>query len=191
MKFTQANDYIIQRIKTELSDKLLYHSLEHTLSVIESSKQLAERFGVHKQDLKLLLTAAAYHDSGFILSYKNHEQIGCEIASEHLPKFEYSASEVAKIKSMILATKIPQSPETLLEKILCDSDLEYLGQANYTKISQNLCKELALNGVELSQQEWLNMQISFLESHHYWTDYAIKNLAQKKQIVLETLRSQI
>jgi len=45
---------------------------------------------------------------------------------------------------MIMATKIPQSPKNLLEQIICDADLDYLGRERYEENSLLLLQELRL-----------------------------------------------
>ena len=189
MDYEKAIDYILTRLRQELPSKLKYHSPEHTLSVIEAARQLGELHGISDQELGLLLTAAAYHDSGFLTGYKNHEEESCKIAGEFLPGFGFENDHIEIIKGMIRATRIPQKPETLLEKIICDADLEYLGGDNYDSISSRLHEELSLNGIELDEDEWLDMQIGFLESHNYWTEFSLNRLSTKKTNVLERLKS--
>lgn len=46
-----------------------------------------------------------------------------------------------------MATKIPQSPNNLLEQIICDADPDYLGRDDFWKISNNLYHELKIYGV--------------------------------------------
>lgn len=190
MDHLNAIDHIIKAMQNELPDNLRYHSLQHTLDVMRSCENLAAKHNVEGENLNLLLTAAAFHDSGFIYTYKNHEERGCQIVKEKLPKFGYSQKQVDAINGMIMATKIPQSPTNLLEKILCDADLDYLGGDQYDEISGQLLEELGLFGFELSKEEWLNMQINFLESHHYWTEVAVQSLTSRKNEVLERLKSQ-
>lgn len=190
MNHNDAIDHILKFMQEELPDGLRYHSLEHTLGVIRSSEYIAKKHKLSAEELNLLLTAAAYHDSGFTQSYKNHEAIGCDIVLETLPKFGYSQEQIAIIQKMILATKIPQSPSSLLEKILCDADLDYLGGGKYGEISESLYDEFGLNGLDISEEDWLDMQINFLEVHHYWTDFALSVLRPKKQNVLENLKRQ-
>lgn len=190
MQHVEAIDFAIKKLQDELPDKLKYHSLEHTLGVLHSCEYLAEKHALGPTELNLLFTAAAYHDVGFTNIYQNHEEVGCQIAGEVLPKFNYSPKEVEQIKSMIMATKIPQSPQNLLEEILCDADLDYLGGDKYGEISESLKDELGLNGVEMDDGEWLKLQINFLENHHYWTDFAKRVLAPKKELVLNKLKKQ-
>jgi uncharacterized protein YozE (UPF0346 family) len=186
----QAIDFILDKMKSQLPANLRYHSISHTLEVISSVKFLMQKQEVSEKEKKLLLTAAAYHDSGFTQTYKNHESIGCEIAQEALPQFDFNEEDIEKIQAMILATKIPQSPKNELEKIICDADLDYFGGENYYPIAQTLFDELKLNGNNLSGEDWLKMQIGFLEMHHYWTDYGQKVLAPKKAEILKELKAQ-
>lgn len=189
MDHNKAIDYILRRMQEELPNNLRYHSLEHTLGVLHSCDYLAKKQGIRGDDLKILRTAAAFHDSGFVLSYQNHEELSSNIAAEHLPEFGYSEEQIKTIQSMIRATKLPQSPATLLEKTLCDADLDYLGGDNYGEISESLYDELGMNGIEMSEEKWLDVQIKFLENHHYWTDFATTVLSPRKEMVLQRLRA--
>ena len=189
MDYQKAIEYIIARLRQELPANLKYHSPEHTLSVVRSAEQLGERHGISLHEMQLLLTAAAYHDSGFLRTYRNHEEVGCKIVEEILPDFGYKPEDIDIIKGMIMATKVPQKPNTLLEKIICDADLVYLGGDNYDNISRTLHKELTLNGINLDEDQWLDMQINFLESHNYWTEHYLNRLSPNKKNVLDRLKS--
>lgn len=187
MNSEKAIDYIVSRMRKDLPSRLLYHSLDHTIGVMKSARHIAEAEGVNHEDMKLLLTAAAYHDSGLLKVYEKHEEVSCELAREHLPQFGFTAEQVKAIEGMIRATRVPQSPVTHLEKILCDADLFYLGGEEYESISQRLYDELLQNGYEISDKEWLDIQIAFLKEHHYWTDYSLSRQAANKQAVLSRL----
>ena len=188
MEHQSAMDFIINKMRGTIPHRLMYHSLDHTLSVIKCVERSATRSGVEGDDLKLLLTAAAYHDSGFLNSYTNHEEEGCKNAQKILPKFGFTDEQISKVCNMIMATKVPQSPKTELEKLLCDADLDYLGGDDYYTISNKLYDELLLNGQNIDKEQWLNIQIRFLESHHYWTDWAKENLAPNKDKILRNLQ---
>lgn len=190
MEHQSAIDFIINQMRDKIPSRLKYHSLDHTLAVLKSIQSSSRRAGVNGEDLRLLLTAAAYHDAGFLNTYKNHEEESCSIARTHLPKFGFSEDQIEKVCGMIMATKVPQSPNTHLEKLLCDADLEYLGGDDYFTISNRLYEELHLNGHPISEEEWKKIQINFLEQHHYWTDWAIKNLTPNKEKVLQSLQAE-
>jgi predicted metal-dependent HD superfamily phosphohydrolase len=189
MNFEGAKDLIIEKQRKGLSPDLSYHSLEHILDVYEAAKQLAKLEGISDEtDLQLLLTAALFHDSGFLTDRVDHEVLSCQIAKKHLPDFEYSPSQVEKICGMILATRIPSTPKNHLEEILCDADLDYLGREDFEEIGAKLYLELTKQNLVLSLGEWNKIQIQFLEKHRYYTKTAQYLRESGKQRHLEELK---
>ena len=92
---------------------------------------------------------------------------------------------------MILATQLGSSPASLLEKILADADLDYLGRGDYFEISEKLYREFLATGKMTDRKNWLNMQISFMENHTYHTSYALKYRRPIKRQHLESLQNMI
>lgn len=189
MNLALARNHILSRLEKELDRNLSYHSLNHVLDVEQAATQLADKENITLHQRELLLTAVAYHDSGFIYQTSKHEERGCEIVKETLPRFGYSDDEVESICGMIMATKIPQTPKNLLEQIICDADLDYLGRADFWDIGNRLYQELSVYGILSSEQEWNKLQLRFLEAHHFFTASAIALREQTKFAHLEKIRS--
>ncbi len=179
------------RLQQELPDYLSYHSLAHTRDVYQAADHLTRTEGLSEEARKLVLTAALYHDCGFMVAAKNHEMIGCEIARQSLPQFGYSASQIDQICNLILATRIPQSPQNLMEEILADADLDYLGREDFWAISDLLFQELKLNNAALTSIEWNRLQVKFFEQHHYFTQTAIEMRQAQKSWHLTQLKAMI
>ena len=68
-----------------------------------------------------------------------------------------------------MSTKIPQSPSTLLEDILCDADLDYLGRDDFFTIGGTLFEELQAYNLIGDEQVWNRLQVSFLSAHRFHT----------------------
>jgi len=186
--FTSIKQPILSRLKNELDPRLGYHNITHTLDVLEQAEVLAKQEKVtDKHDLLLLKTAAVFHDSGFLFVYKGHEEKGCEIASASL-RDVFSEEDIKKVCGMIMATKIPQSPNTLLEQIICDADLDYLGRNDFEPISQTLYKEFIIFKIIPEDIIWDHVQIKFFESHHYFTGTSISKRNEKKLKHLNILK---
>ena len=186
--FTNIKEPILSRLKIELDPRLGYHNLAHTLDVVEQAEAIAKQEDVNDQhELLLLKTAAVFHDSGFLLVYKNHEEKRCEIASEALKNI-FNEEDNKKICGMIMATKIPQTPHTLLEQIICDADLDYLGRNDFEPISRNLYKEFIAFKIIPEDIIWDHIQIKFFESHHYFTGTSIRKRNEKKLKHLNILK---
>jgi predicted metal-dependent HD superfamily phosphohydrolase len=191
MKFEAAKDYIMDRLRRELPQHLSYHSVEHVKDVYSAAERYAEAEGISGEDRVLLLTAVLFHDSGFLVQQKEHERISCEIASEHLLAYGYTPEQIQRICGMIMATKVPQDPHNLLEQIICDADLDYLGREDFFAIGNRLFAELSVYGLINSEEEWNKLQVRFLESHHYFTASAIRWRQATKAAHLASIRSQI
>jgi len=186
--FTSIKQPILSRLENELDSRLGYHNITHTLDVLEQAEVLAKQEKVtDKHDLLLLKTAAVFHDSGFLSVYKNHEEKSCEIASESLRNV-LSEEDIKKVCGMIMATKIPQTPNTLLEQIICDADLDYLGRNDFEPISRNLYKEFIVFKIIPEDIIWDHIQIKFFESHHYFTVTSVNKRNKKKLKHLNILK---
>ncbi|NNK80404.1 MAG: HD domain-containing protein [Flavobacteriales bacterium] len=177
-------------MRKELPDTLRYHSIDHTLDVMTSAEKIGLAEGINEDEMETLITAAAFHDCGFIRTYDNHEEVSCEIAAEILPDYGFAKNSIKVIQDMIMSTRVPQASDTLLGRILCDADLDYLGGEDYERISKGLLNELTLNGFDLSYMDWLDLQIDFLENHKFWTDYAITSYSKQKAKILSRLKKE-
>ena len=191
MEYDKIKKVILKNLKDNLPKHLSYHSVMHVKDVIDSVEKIAKSEGVNQEDLMLLKAAALFHDTGFLYGAKDHEEKSCEIAQEYLPNYGYSQSQIDKIKGMIMATKIPQSPNNHLEQILADADLDYLGRDDFFTIGDKLFDELTMFGIVNSERDWNLLQEKFLENHHFFTQTAINNRNQKKQQNLEIIKSKL
>lgn len=190
MSFELHEKRVMDRLKN-LKPCYTYHSLEHTQLVLRSVEVLAKEEGVTLREMELLKLAALFHDCGFLNSPENHEERGCDMVRSELKESDFSSDEIDQICGMIMATKIPQSPNTRLEKILADADLFYLGTENYDKYSSHLFDELKHFNPKITEGDWINIQINFLESHHFHTAFCRENLEPKKRQHLEKIRASL
>lgn len=188
MDYISAKAFILEKLEKELSDNLFYHGIHHTLDVLNITEELCQLEEVSAYNTILLKTAALYHDSGFAISYTNHEEIGCDLARETLPQYHYTTEEIEIICGMIMATKIPQSPKTPLEEILSDADLDYLGRKDFYSIGNTLFEELKVHNILTEIEKWNAIQVSFLSAHKYFTKTNKERREVKKQGYLKELK---
>jgi putative nucleotidyltransferase with HDIG domain len=176
-------------LRSELSDDLFYHGFQHTIDVLNVCNRYIKREKIDEYNAKLLRIGALLHDIGFTVSNMDHEERGVEIAQKLMEEFGFSKKDFNKIKGLILATRIPQTPKNYLEKIICDADLDYLGRPDFYKISNYLFKELKAYSLIKSQKDWDLAQIKFLEAHKYHTDFALRNRQTKKEKRIAELKN--
>lgn len=188
----KAEKIVTELLSARLSPDLFYHNLYHTKSVVAAALEIASDEGINNGDeLYLLATAAWFHDAGYINVYEKHEEESCRLAMEYLPNAGYTQEQIHAVCTLIMKTHVPQLPETLLEKILCDADLDYLGRNEFTHLGAELMREWQVRGKVSDESEFNKMQIKFLENHQYWTNTARKKREPVKAKHLQRLREMV
>ena len=188
--YESAKTYAIKRLESELSTDLCYHNVSHTVDgVMPAAARLAQLSGIDDEGVELLQVAAAFHDIGYIRVRDGHEVASARIAAQVLPDFGFSDEEIERVMGMILATRLPQSPYTLLEEIMADADLDVLGSDRFFEYTELLRCELLLNGEQMGSCRWYDQQVLFLRGHHYFTK-AARDMrdAGKRANLMELLR---
>ena len=168
-------------LRSELPRELHYHSIRHTTSALKNCEEYIRYYDIDKYNAKLLRIAVLLHDIGFTVSMDNHELEGAKIANEMMTEFEFSKKDIKIVTKLILVTRIPQQPKNLLECIICDVDLDYLGRKDFYEISNLLYRELLERSEYFDRSEWNKIQIDFLEGHTYHTEFAKKRRKSPKQ----------
>jgi len=191
MQFERAKEVILEKLNKELPKHLSYHSVSHVTDVYTAAEYIGMLEQINKNDMKLLLTAALFHDAGFMHGPNSHEEESCRIANHYLPGFNYAIDEIEKINGMIMATKLPQMPKTALEEIICDADLDYLGRDDFFPISNNLYAEFSYAGIVNNENDWNKIQVAFFEKHHYFTNSAVRLRQKKKEENLSLIKAKI
>ena len=179
--YTKLRKKVLRILNKELPKGLYYHGIHHTLDALHVCNQYLRREKFDDYTAKILRIGVLLHDIGFTASIDNHEIRGCEIAEKLMNEYDFSQEDIEIVKGLIMATRIPQTPKTYLEEIICDVDLDYLGRDDFYKISNQLFKELKFNSILEEKLEWDKIQIKFLEAHNFHTDFAKKNRQPKKE----------
>ena len=189
VRFDDIEEVVLNMLEEKLPKNLYYHNLKHTIDVTTQVEIIGRHEGITDEEMLLLKTAALFHDTGFTRTYKDHEEAGCEIAREYLPKYDYTPEQIDFICNLIMKTKLPPKPVALLEQIICDADLDYLGRADFIPVSGNLYRELRERGaIEDDIDKWNLMQIKFIEGHQYFTNSAKPMRDVNKNNQLEAIR---
>lgn len=171
---------------------LTYHSFDHTFhEVMPAALRLARVYGINERQTGLLAVAVAYHDIGWTIQNHNHERAGIAIARLVLPGFGFDREDIGLITGMILTTRLPQSPTSLLEEIIADADLDCLGCPVFWERSQALRSEQEHFGQVWSDSEWWQIQIKFLEGHSYFTEETRGLREENKQMYIRVMREMI
>jgi predicted metal-dependent HD superfamily phosphohydrolase len=138
----EAKAYVSEVFQKKVAPGFVFHNLGHTESVVAAAGEMATFYGLNDEDNFVLLLAAWFHDTGFSSGKaEDHEKESIRIATEFLQSHNVDNEIIQRVSSAIQATRMPQSPLSQVEKILCDADLFHLGGTDYKKMSQQLKEE--------------------------------------------------
>ena len=181
-----VDEYIRDLFRDELPGGLKYHDAKHTLHptkgvvAVANSIAIAEKISEH--DRELLITAAYFHDSGYIRQYGKNEPIAARMAGRILKLIGYKPGEIEKIQKMILATDLAVKPQTHVEKILGDADLDHFGREDFFELDGKLREEWRAEGIDVSDEaKWYKGTLEFIKKHQYYTESQKKLREKEKQ----------
>jgi class 3 adenylate cyclase/HD superfamily phosphodiesterase len=188
LRLLDLEEFILEKLKNELPEELLFHNVQHTSHVYSQVELLGRGERVSDEDLLLLQTAALLHDTGYIDGMENHEERSVQYAYEILPVYRYREDQIEKICQLILATRMPPQPQNLLEQIICDANLDHLGRVDFLIQSDKLFQEYRMKNKIRSKKEWNQSQINFLSNHEFYTSIANRMREVTKEQQIENIR---
>ncbi len=191
IQFTDIQEVILDKLERELPDFLFYHNVKHTVDVVTEVELIGWAEGCTDEEILLLKTAALFHDVGHTVSYDDHEYQGTLLAHKMLPAYGYTDDQIERICKIIMSTKLPPRPTDLLEQIICDSDLDYLGRSDFIPVSNTLYEELKAQDKIISLNDWNRLQVKFISGHQYFTATARRLREVNKKLQIERIQSLI
>jgi predicted metal-dependent HD superfamily phosphohydrolase len=191
-----VDQYVRELFRDELPDGIKFHDANHTLhptkGVVAVANRIAITEGVSGNDRELLITAAYFHDTGYIREYDKNEPIAARMAGRILKLIGYESKEIDKIQTMILSTDLDREPKSHVEKILCDADLDHLGREDFFKYDLKVREGRGARGIDVSDDaKWYRGTLEFLKKHQYYTPSQNKLREQGKQKNLKMLLNKL
>ena len=181
-----VDEYIRDLFKDELPGGLKYHDANHTLhptrGVVAAANSIAISEKISEHDRELLIAAAYFHDSGYIREYGKNEPIAARMAGRILKLIGYQPEEIEKIQKMILATDLAVKPQTHVEKILCDADLDHFGRDDFFELDGKLREGRRIRGLDVNDDaKWYKGTLAVITNHQYYTESQKKFREKEKQ----------
>jgi len=177
-----VKEYCTALLLLRLEKDLYFHNLSHTVEVVNACFEIGTESGLSPEEINILCIAAWFHDTGYCNTYKNHEAESINIASVFLKLLNIEETILEKITGCILATKVPQQPQTILEKIICDADFYHFSRTDYPEHEQALKKEWEIHcQLFYTEEEWNKGNYKMLKDHSYFTFYGQQVLQLRKE----------
>lgn len=173
-EITKRTREFVEELFEKNSDRFLpFHSRRHTIEVVEAAESIGRKVGLVGDEMEIVTVAAWLHDIGYFNTYAGHEEESALMAREFLETEGYPKDRIRQVVGCILATRMPQRPNTLPEMVLCDADMSHLGAGDLTERTENLRREWSEYSKEsVTDREWMEQNLRFMEEHRFFTEPA-------------------
>lgn len=186
----EASAYVYKLFKEKLPATLTYHNYAHTVDVASDADRIGRKSGIPEERLVLVTLAAWFHDTGFIEVYQGHEEVSARIARKFLENHGMPQHNIEKVISYIYATRENYQPVNLEEQVIHDADRAHVGKEKFFDLADQLRREWEHHrGTRYSDQEWAELQLEFLSSVEFYTDFARENFRKQWRRNLESLQT--
>jgi hypothetical protein len=100
---------VLDWMEAGLPKVLTYHCVDYTKDVLKAAIRIGEAEGLSDSELSELKAAAVLHDSGFVISFKDHEESSCKVAKKKLcPPPEKVVKEKASHKALLSGPQVEE-----------------------------------------------------------------------------------
>ena len=98
-----VENYTRKFFKKHISDKYAYHDLQHTINVVNATKEICALEGVTGDTAELLEIAAWFHDTGYDQGAEGHEQRSADYAANFLKDNDYPSAAITTVQNCIFS----------------------------------------------------------------------------------------
>lgn len=191
--YKNTEQYVTDLFNEIKKPELVFHNLEHTLSVVARTKEIAGHYYLSENDMLAVYIAAWFHDTGYLFTDpQHHEEKSVELMQEfmktHAPEIKLTDS----IAACIMATKPPRQHDSLLKEILCDADTYHFGTAEFKETNKKVWAEYNVNTTAGQPDEvWAIKTIELLKEHVFYTKYCKDLLEKGKKKNMKKLKKRL
>ena len=179
--------YSFAKMYMEANTDHAYHNWNHAKDVAHASLRLSGMEGVAPQDRLKLLLASLMHDIYVVPGGKENEEISAKLCEMTLPNYGINVADTMQIADLVRVTDLRKQPQTLLEKIMRDADVDSLGRKDSLEKGKLVMQELGING----PLEGYQAQLKFQQGHHWYTRSAQATRQHGKQKNIRRLEQEI
>ena len=186
----KAAEFVADLFKRKLSNKYVYHTFNHTCETVEACKQAAEYYELSEREYNLLLLAAWFHDTGYVNTYNNHEDVSKDYACNFLKEEGFPAEDIQIVTDLIDSTRHDVKPKNLLQEILHDADHINVGKKRFFRKAELLRIEWEVFlDKHFTDREWAKEQEKFIISTNFYTDFFRRERGARREKNIEKQRS--
>ncbi|MFK7773418.1 MAG: Pycsar system effector family protein [Saprospiraceae bacterium] len=191
--FKELEKRVLFLLENELPADVSFHNYGHTQLIQKEVVTLGKISKLSKEEIEILSIAALFIDTGYIISYEEHEKGSLKIATQYLNEIEYPQEKINQVLELILVPFGNTTPSGLLKKIMNDAYFSYFGLKKFRAREERLRKEkMAKNdSFHPTDIDWYSESLERIKNHTYYSKVAIERYVDRKKINLDKTKARI
>lgn len=170
-KYFTLKEQVLDLLRQKFpEDRHYYRGASHTLKAMDVVEEYIDYMRVGTFEAQILRLGVLMRDLGE-LNPVEHGEDGIELVRKTLSDAGYSFVQTKVVSDLVKAARHPHRPTNLLERIICDVDMEFLGREDHEEANEMFFQELLRNSMVNSREEWEQWQEEMLENYKYHTPY--------------------
>jgi len=187
--YKKTEQYVTDLFNDNNKPELLFHNLDHTLSVVARTKEIAGHYYLSENDMLTVYIAAWFHDTGYLFTdAAHHEEKSVELMHEFMKTHTNDEKLLSAIAGCIMATRPPRQHDSLLKEIICDADTYHFGTGEFKETNKKVWEEFNATGTDVTREAWALKTIEFLKEHQFYTKYCKDLLEERKEKNMKKLK---
>ena len=184
LRLKDLEELIFSKLEANLHKNLFFHTFEYARHLYEYSELLSKAADLDQEETLLIRTAALFLNLGYTNGYENQENRSAEFTREILPEFNYSEKQISIISNLILSTKWPPEPQNILEMIINDIKMEYIGRSDFIILYKLLFLEQNQFIKSIDILEFKRKIIDAIKNYPFFTDSArrLREISSEAQL---------
>ncbi len=181
--------HVINFFEKHSSQQLVFHTLEHTLSVVQQVGIISQAEGLSKEEQEAVTVAAWFHDTGYLVQLENHEEASVKIAKTFFEENPVDQDFENWVVACIEVTCRKREPLSKMESVILDADVAHVADENFIQISKRLKREITnCQNCNLKYKDYWEGTFVFLERLKFYSDYAKANYTDPLQANLQRVK---
>lgn len=175
--------YILLQFEKYENPSLTYHNLKNTVDLYTITELFARSENIDEKNMLILLTAALFKNTGYLISYENHLEETLKLAKEILPRFNYVKTQIDQVCGLLSKIENSLPANSIEEKAFEDAVYSYVGRVDFEDVITDMYNEAKSFG-EMDFKSWKASQLRILKDYDFHTRAAsaLREVPKQKQI---------
>lgn len=185
LRLNDLEELVLSKLEDELHKNLYFHNFEYIRHLYEYSGLLAKAANLDLEETLLIRTSALLLNVGFTGGYENQENRSAEYARNILQEYNYSDKQIIVISNLILSTKWPPEPGNMLEMVLYDTKMEFIGRTDFIRLYKLLFLEQNQYLKTIDVLEFKRKQLEIIHQYVFFTESArrLREISLEEQLL--------